>query len=519
MAERYHRLFTLPGTLYSPGAPLLIAAGALLQDTQSGRLIAQLKLRNLDSRPIKALKVRITSQDTVGRTLGDATEHAYLDLHAARDEDFGQKTPLVLPEAETRTYLPSVIEVAFADNTVWTAEPNAEWTVLPEAQPLSAALSDPELIRQFQLQFGERSDFMPARMGNLWRCACGAINHAEESVCHACERQANALLNVDLAKLAEEKDARLAREETERVAAEKKAEEEKRLAEETAAAAREKRNKIFAIVGAATAAVLAAMLIVTKIIIPNGEYNEAVALMDAGKYDEAIAAFEAMNGYKDSETQISEVHYREANALMDAGNYVEAAKAYQALGDYKDSADKAAEAEDSRLQKNYADAVALMNDGKYSSAYTKLSSLGDYKDSADLAAECNYHKLLDPYLAGEECELLPMLNALEKMPDDLLETKHYRELFESMLSSLNGTYTNDSYRITIKGNTIVLDLSGVSFTGTVSWKVQDGQFTQVTTSSLKASNSTVAPRKILPTENGLNIIEKNHVIEYVKQGN
>ena len=110
MAERYRRLFTLPGTLYSPGSPLLIVAGALLQDTQSGRVIAQLKLKNLDSRPVKAVKVRITSQDTVGRTLGDVTEHVYLDLHAERDEEFGQKTPHVLPEVETRTYLPAVVE-------------------------------------------------------------------------------------------------------------------------------------------------------------------------------------------------------------------------------------------------------------------------------------------------------------------------------------------------------------------------------------------------------------------------
>ena len=35
-------------------------------------------------------------------------------------------------------------------------------------------------------------------------------------------------------------------------------------------------------------------------IIPNIKYNDAITLMDAGKYTEAITAFEALDGYKDS---------------------------------------------------------------------------------------------------------------------------------------------------------------------------------------------------------------------------
>lgn len=311
------------------------------------------------------------------------------------------------------------------------------------------------------------------------------------------------------------------KEEAERRDAEKRAETEKLLAEAAEAAARKKRNKILAIVGAAAAVFLAAMLVVTKIIIPNGEYNEAVALMDAGKYDEAIAAFEAMNGYKDSETQISEVHYREANALMEDEAYAEAANAYQALGDYKDSADKAAAAGEANNQKNYDAAVALMSDGNYAFAYTKLSSLGDYKDSAERADVCCYHIFLDPYVAGEECALIPLLEALQTLPDDLLETKQYRELFESMLSSVNGTYSNGDYRITIRGNYVEQNLHGPTFSGTVSWRVQNGQFTESTTGALKQGNTynQIPAITILPTENGLNIIEKNRVIEYVKQGN
>ena len=43
MEERYTRLFSLPENLYSAGAPVMIAAGALLKDNQTGKVLAQLK--------------------------------------------------------------------------------------------------------------------------------------------------------------------------------------------------------------------------------------------------------------------------------------------------------------------------------------------------------------------------------------------------------------------------------------------------------------------------------------------
>ena len=50
MEERYTRLFSLPENLYSAGAPVMIAAGALLKDNQTGKVLAQLKLCSLVDR-------------------------------------------------------------------------------------------------------------------------------------------------------------------------------------------------------------------------------------------------------------------------------------------------------------------------------------------------------------------------------------------------------------------------------------------------------------------------------------
>ena len=69
----------------------------------------------------------------------------------------------------------------------------------------------------------------------------------------------------------------------------------------------EKKTKcILSIAIPAVIAVIAVVLVVTKIVIPNSNYNAAVELMNSGKYEEAIAAFEAMDGYSDSEDKIEE---------------------------------------------------------------------------------------------------------------------------------------------------------------------------------------------------------------------
>ena len=88
-----------------------------------------------------------------------------------------------------------------------------------------------------------------------------------------------------------------------------------------------------------TAIRIAAVLIVfiillNSVIIPNGNYNKAVALMDNGKYEDAISAFEALNGYKDSNTKILECKYNKAIALINDNKYEEAIVILKDIGDF-----------------------------------------------------------------------------------------------------------------------------------------------------------------------------------------
>ena len=343
MSERYSKLFSLPGNLYAEGAPVILAAGNLLKDNETGKILAQLKLKSISPKTIKAVKVRLFPLDTAGKPLGEDILYEYLDLNIMRDGEFGQKSAVFMPSTSTRAFSVEPTEVIFTDNSIWTAAGNA-W----ESLPAQEGIGDWELLKQYQLHFGAKAQYQPIRYKDAWLCACGAVNTEDEATCHACGTRCAELLACDMDALTAEKEQRLAEENAAREAKEAAAEEAAR-----------KTKKTLLIVIPVVLACLAAILLITQVIIPGNKYKEAAALMEAGEYDQAITAYEALAGYKDSaeqakaartakaeadrlaaEVRIEEQRaaaYSAAEALAQAGKTYEAAVAFYRLKDYQDA--------------------------------------------------------------------------------------------------------------------------------------------------------------------------------------
>lgn len=231
MSERYLKLFSLEENLYIPGSPVLIAAGALLKDTQTGRILGQLKLQSISDQSIKAATVALVPLDTVGNPLGEPVSYQYLDLKVTRDAYWGSQDPIRFSDPSTRAYTASVKEVIFSDNSIWTA-PNSAWKALPAKTTLETQLDDFELATQYRMHFGMDCQYGYQTAEDLWYCPCGAINHQGESVCHACQKDRNELAGVDWDLLRKEAAERVAqkRAEEEALAAER----ERKLAEKKA---------------------------------------------------------------------------------------------------------------------------------------------------------------------------------------------------------------------------------------------------------------------------------------------
>ena len=135
-------------------------------------------------------------------------------------------------------------------------------------------------------------------------------------------------------------------------------------------------------------------------------FAAAVALMEQGKFEEAIPAFEALNGYGDStemaarcRTAIADGQYDAAMAVFTgAGNeneWLKAAALFEAMDGYRDSAQKAAQsrenAETARKNLILANAKAKMTGSKIKNSYEAialLATIAGWKNADALKEEC-----------------------------------------------------------------------------------------------------------------------------------
>ena len=365
MAERYTRLFTLPPDLYTVGSPLVIAAGALLKDTQTGRVLAQLKLRSVSDQPIRAVKLRVVGYD-VSEAILCREEHEYLDLDVRRDTLFGAKEAILLPSSSVRSFTAELLAVYYADGTSYLYE-DSRWEPLPAQEDLSSRLFDGELIRQYRLDTSEKSRYVPLETRDLWLCSCGEINHPFEC-CHRCGLDLDSLKRLlDVEVLRENKKQRL-------------------LDEASEAARRDEQRQSLAYKLKRAGLILIPVLLIGALLL-------AVYIVSSKR----------------------DARYRSADELFAAGSYSEAAELYEALGSYRDAASKADAARDAAARvSSYSRAGKLLENGRYDDAYDAYLSLGAYQDAAQLALEAHYRKALELIEKGPEAydEAIALLTEL-----------------------------------------------------------------------------------------------------------
>lgn len=342
MAERFIRLYELPGGLCAPGAPVLIRAGALLWDRRSRNVLAQLKFYNLGPRTVTALTVTLDFPELPGQSVS----RSYSDLLAEPDCEFGQEHALLLPNRSVRSFRASISELRFADGGVWQSKGEVCQT-LPESKTLAEALGSEEYAERFRARYGRDCVYAPQRLGAFWQCPCGRLNRREEKSCRRCQRIGQAFLAIDLDALRREYEL-------------SDAKGEEKMQTQPERKPRERSDAVWivpllllglllmlAIVRYAPAVLdsyvplpvptdaLEALPETTPLTYPiptptpssppatkppellqAEEYAKAVALLDEKHYSEARAAFLALGGYEDSATLAQEAVYRKALELL-----------------------------------------------------------------------------------------------------------------------------------------------------------------------------------------------------------
>ena len=213
-----------------------------------------------------------------------------------------------------------------------------------------------------------------------------------------------------------------------------------RILKEKQEKARKAKQKMFAFISAIVVVLaVAGIVIVNAVVIPSNNYKTASELLSDGKYQEAIAAFEKLNGYKDSEEQIEKCYdaiYQNAIELKGNGDNDEAARIFKYLDGFKDSEEMLKECEEilekERIEAEnkalYQEACVALQNGNYDEANKKFLELGTYKDSAEQANEAIYQKALNIMQFKDITDLKDYYYACEEAYTILESLGTYRDL-------------------------------------------------------------------------------------------
>ena len=371
MAERFTRLFQLGNDLYTDGSPVIICAGALLNDTVTGSMIAQIKYQNISEKKIVAAKVQLCAYDAMRAALDERIEYSYHNLDVSSGAYWGGDKAIILPDRASNSFEIIGFSVAFDDGTCWKSECVDTFISIPTSPLLVDELHDMALVEQYCLETTPKAKYVPVEYGNLWRCACGCINQG--AACTGCNTDKTAVFEkLSNPLLSEKVAARLAIEIHQK--AEKQAKERKWM-KDTAI--------ILTIVAVmAVGGSVYGFWIRPNVIEPANKYKEALTLYQDGKYEQAERRFAELGNYRDSEQYLQDIPYCIADDLLEQGKYEAARNAFLELGAYKDNADRA-------LETAYLYAQTLQADGDYISARKWFEDAEPFRDSSACVERLN----------------------------------------------------------------------------------------------------------------------------------
>ena len=348
---------------YSSSSPLLLEAAALYLDKTTNSCIAQLKWKNIDSRPVNAVMIELDGYDTFDQKI-EPVNYQYDGLLAVQGSEFGDKTPIIIRNNKVVRFEVIIQAVSFSDKSVWRSDSPHPLEILPASKPQSIK---GELLEQLERDLSQKgikstaSYDTQSAMG-LWQCGCGSWQY-DGNPCLKCKTTQQDLASFSdpiilekhlleykeeqeqlrIKKEQAEEEARIAREKEEeerrlQEEEERRIEEELRKEEEALNLELKKTKKKVIIV---TASIMALIAIVGCAImyyfIPKGNYEKAEKLLQNGDYKGAYSSFAAAGNFQDAKERAKQAAYEQGVILKDQGSFESAYAYFSRAEGYKDA--------------------------------------------------------------------------------------------------------------------------------------------------------------------------------------
>lgn len=191
-------------------------------------------------------------------------------------------------------------------------------------------------------------------------------------------------------------------------------------------------------------------------------YEEAEALLEAGDYEGALAAFEDLGSFSDAEERVEELtqlqeDYDAAMKLLEKHDYDAARKAFRKLGDYRDSEAMVKSGVDYHMAQYLMECGATADPAGlelaegyplddtdealslhlYGAAYNILAELGDYEKAGDLASTCMYESAMIYLGWGDYATALDLMDMMDEADAAALYEQYAADAVDAdMLASL-----------------------------------------------------------------------------------
>ncbi|MBP3656569.1 MAG: WG repeat-containing protein [Clostridia bacterium] len=147
----------------------------------------------------------------------------------------------------------------------------------------------------------------------------------------------------------------------------------------------------------------------------------AEAALAEARYEDAAAYYSSQPGYNTADKQVEYVSALalQAKSEANAALYLDAAAAFDAMDGFRDSAERA----DACRSAYYDAAAAMVDAGEYAAASTRLALLGDYGDAPKLIEYCNARQMLNSTALSQALPVLTALGDFRDAPALLADAK------------------------------------------------------------------------------------------------
>lgn len=404
MEERFKKLFETEEDLYTDGSPIILEKGVLLLDTKSNKLLIQMKFCNISEKPFKALYISFNTYDTSDVQLSPV-EYKYLDLNVDYGRSFGADKAIILENSIVRSFKVNKYSVVYDDNEIKTFSP--PFSQLPDSDFLQNKLTNEELIKQYCIETSRYSKYVPIQYGNIWKCSCGKWN--SKYVCWNCKVLKKDIFGkISDPELTANKEKRLEQE-----AFDKEIQEAQRIKDQKAEQIKRKRMRNIAIAGCVF---VVGGILYSSFVQPYITYQHGKKLLSEKKYDDSIAEFAKVEGYKDAQTLIDDAYCQKGESLLEEKKFDEAEEIFESLNNYKMT-----------KEAKYQKGLYLLEQKEYDAAKEIFKEL----DDTEMRNEANYQKALD-YVSQKKYDKAELLfrelkNRAYKDSEDQYYSVKYQE--------------------------------------------------------------------------------------------